>query len=86
MSTDTQSNVGTTPVRAGQGFDEQAMARWMKSNVAGFTGPLSVDQFKGGQSNPTYRLMTPAGLMFCAVSLWGSYWPGRMRSNARRRY
>ena len=59
MSTDTQANVGTTPVRAGQGFDEQAMARWMKSNVAGFTGPLSVDQFKGGQSNPTYRLMTP---------------------------
>jgi aminoglycoside phosphotransferase (APT) family kinase protein len=27
--------------------------------VAGDAGPLKVDQFKGGQSNPTYRLRTP---------------------------
>jgi aminoglycoside phosphotransferase (APT) family kinase protein len=31
----------------------------MASNVDGFDGPLSVRQFKGGQSNPTYRLTTP---------------------------
>jgi len=31
----------------------------MRGNVAGFAGPLSIEQFKGGQSNPTYKLMTP---------------------------
>jgi aminoglycoside phosphotransferase (APT) family kinase protein len=31
----------------------------MESHVAGFAGPLSVEQFKGGQSNPTYKLVTP---------------------------
>jgi aminoglycoside phosphotransferase (APT) family kinase protein len=27
--------------------------------VPGFSGPLAVEQFKGGQSNPTYKLATP---------------------------
>jgi hypothetical protein len=27
--------------------------------MSGFAGPLSVEQFKGGQSNPTYKLVTP---------------------------
>ena len=29
----------------------------------GFTGPLTVEMFKGGQSNPTYKLITPAKAM-----------------------
>ena len=33
--------------------------RWMEANVAGYAGPLEVRQFKGGQSNPTYQLITP---------------------------
>jgi aminoglycoside phosphotransferase (APT) family kinase protein len=36
----------------------------MASNVVGFSGPLTVSQFKGGQSNPTYRLDTPSGRAF----------------------
>src|SRR6201747_2225006 len=32
----------------------------MREPVAGYQGPLVVLQFKGGQSNPTYRLDTPA--------------------------
>jgi aminoglycoside phosphotransferase (APT) family kinase protein len=32
----------------------------MTEHVDGFAGPLTVSQFKGGQSNPTYRLDTPA--------------------------
>src|SRR5690606_4696277 len=32
----------------------------MRENVEGYQGPLTVLQFKGGQSNPTYRLDTPA--------------------------
>ncbi|KEQ52003.1 phosphotransferase [Sphingobium chlorophenolicum] len=52
-------NSGTTQVRAGFAFDEGALARWMEANVSGYAGPLSVEQFKGGQSNPTYKLVTP---------------------------
>ena len=52
-------NSGTTPVRAGFAFDEASLARWMADHVPGFEGPLTVEQFKGGQSNPTYKLVTP---------------------------
>ena len=40
-------------------FDEASLERFMKKNVEGFKGPLSVKKFKGGQSNPTYLLTTP---------------------------
>jgi len=54
-----EANSGTTPVREGYAFDEAALAGWMAKNVEGFSGPLSIEQFKGGQSNPTYKLVTP---------------------------
>lgn len=53
------ANAGTTAVREAYRFDEASLARWMAEHVAGFEGPLSVEQFKGGQSNPTYKLATP---------------------------
>ena len=56
---DQAANAGTTPVRDAHRFDEAALAAWMTANVEGFAGPLVVEQFKGGQSNPTYRLSTP---------------------------
>lgn len=56
---DDAANAGTTAVREGLGFDEAALAAWMSKNVADYAGPLSVAQFKGGQSNPTYKLVTP---------------------------
>lgn len=31
----------------------------MVQHVAGFEGPVTVEMFKGGQSNPTYKLITP---------------------------
>jgi len=40
-------------------FDEEALARWLAAHVDGFARPLRVSRFKGGQSNPTYRLDTP---------------------------
>lgn len=52
-----QANQGTGAVRAA--FDEAALAAWLGDHVDGFSGPLSVAQFNGGQSNPTYRLTTP---------------------------
>ncbi|MBD3677103.1 MAG: phosphotransferase family protein [Rhodobacteraceae bacterium] len=54
-----EANSGMTEVRDGFGFDEAALARWMAANVDGFEGPLAVRQFKGGQSNPTYQLVSP---------------------------
>jgi aminoglycoside phosphotransferase (APT) family kinase protein len=57
--TDTSNNIGTTPVRAGFEIDEAALTRWMSEHVDGFVGPLTIEQFKGGQSNPTFKLLTP---------------------------
>jgi aminoglycoside phosphotransferase (APT) family kinase protein len=59
VSTAADENQGTTHVRAGYGFDEAALLRWMQANIKGFAGPMAVEQFKGGQSNPTYKLVTP---------------------------
>ncbi len=51
--------VGTKPVSDKQGFDVPALSDWLDKNLVGFKGPLSVESFKGGQSNPTYKLITP---------------------------
>lgn len=51
---------GTKPVEERHRFDEASLTRWAKDHVEGFEGPLEVRQFKGGQSNPTYELVTPA--------------------------
>ncbi|MEO7815412.1 MAG: phosphotransferase family protein, partial [Sphingomicrobium sp.] len=56
----TTANSGTREVDRRLAFDVAALESWMTANVADFAGPLSVSQFKGGQSNPTYRLDTPA--------------------------
>lgn len=53
-------NSGTKPVDPRHAIDEAALAAWLEANVEGYAGPLEVRQFKGGQSNPTYQLVTPA--------------------------
>ncbi len=52
---------GTMQVQEKQRFDIAALEAWMRANVEGFQGPLEVEQFKGGQSNPTFRLTSPSG-------------------------
>jgi aminoglycoside phosphotransferase (APT) family kinase protein len=59
MST-SANNAGVMPVRDGFAFDEGSLVRWMTQHVAGFAGPLEVFEFRGGQSNPTYKLVTPS--------------------------
>ncbi len=59
MSAGAGENAGTTEVREGFSFDVAALTGWMELNVPGFAGPITVEQFKGGQSNPTYKLITP---------------------------
>ncbi len=49
--------MGTKPVSERQKFDVDALDAWMAAHVEGYAGgPLAVEQFKGGQSNPTFRL------------------------------
>ncbi len=50
--------VGDTPDHLR--FDEARLAEFLASQLPGFEGPLTVQKFKGGQSNPTYLLTTPA--------------------------
>jgi aminoglycoside phosphotransferase (APT) family kinase protein len=50
---------GTKPVEERHRIDEARLDEWMRDNVEDYRGPLTVSQFKGGQSNPTYRLDTP---------------------------
>jgi len=51
--------VGTQAVANHHAFDIAALSLWLTMNLPGFEGPLFVESFKGGQSNPTYKLSTP---------------------------
>ena len=51
--------IGTRAVSEQHAFDTAALSAWLQQNLEGFEGPLSVEMFKGGQSNPTYKLITP---------------------------
>ena len=50
---------GTREVDERYRLDEGALDAWLSAHVAGYAGPLTIRQFKGGQSNPTYELTTP---------------------------
>jgi aminoglycoside phosphotransferase (APT) family kinase protein len=54
-----EANAGTKPVAEQHAFDIAALERFLRERLDGFQGPLTVEQFKGGQSNPTYKLITP---------------------------
>ena len=51
---------GTKEVEERHRINEANLDGWMREHVEGYQGPLTVLQFKGGQSNPTYKLQTPA--------------------------
>ena len=53
---------GTRPVLAQHAFDEARLADYLHSHMPRLAaGPLQVEQFKGGQSNPTFRLTAADG-------------------------
>src|SRR5215467_15857611 len=56
---DYESNRGTRPVADAHRFDVAALERYLRANVEDFQGPIQVEQFRGGQSNPTFKLITP---------------------------
>ena len=56
--TQAQDYVGTMEVADRQRFDVAALEDYLRSRLPDFKGPLRVEQFKGGQSNPTFKLLT----------------------------
>lgn len=54
----TEANTGTREVAERLRFDTAALDHWLAEHVPGHDGPIEVSQFKGGQSNPTYRIDT----------------------------
>ena len=53
----TELFTGTMPVAERQRFDVAALEAYLRTRIDGFSGPLTVEQFKGGQSNPTFKLI-----------------------------
>ena len=51
--------IGTRAVSGSHAFDAAALGAWLAQHLEGYAGPLEVEMFKGGQSNPTYLLRTP---------------------------
>src|SRR3974377_1369538 len=56
----TDQNIGAGPVRAAHVFDVARLQEYFAAHVPEIRGALEVQQFKGGQSNPTY-LVTAGG-------------------------
>ena len=45
----------------GDGAAPAALEAWLGANVAGYQGPATLDKIAGGQSNPTFRAVSPSG-------------------------
>ncbi len=56
-----QAFVGTVVPEGADALDETKLAAWMEANVQGYQGPLTLTKFKGGQSNPTYKIAAASG-------------------------
>ena len=54
--TDQEQYAGTMPVAEKQRFDIAQLEAYMRDHVEGFSGHVEIEQFKGGQSNPTFLL------------------------------
>ena len=57
--TSTEKFTGTMDVQEKLKFPEKKLEEYLFEAIPGFEGNLSVKEFKGGQSNPTYQLVTP---------------------------
>ena len=56
--------IGTKPVEERHRFDVSSLEHYLAQHIPGLRGPLAVEQFKGGQSNPTYKVSDAAGRGF----------------------
>ncbi|WP_374419227.1 phosphotransferase family protein [Novosphingobium arvoryzae] len=53
--------VGTVEPEGADRLDEGKLSAWLEANVAGYQGPMKLTKFKGGQSNPTYKIEAASG-------------------------
>ena len=72
----TTANTGTRSGDDALRFDEAALEAWLRDHVEDFAGPLEISRFKGGQSNPTYRLAAPSGNLVLRRKPPGKLLPG----------
>lgn len=54
-----EATTDSTAIRDGFELDARVLETWLQLHVEGFQGPLTIEQFSGGQSNPTFKLITP---------------------------
>ena len=62
--TSNRSSLSQTPpvaaaVQAAEDLDRDRLRAWLEPRVEGLAGPLDLRRFAGGQSNPTYQIVTP---------------------------
>ena len=43
-------------------LDELKLAAYLEANIEGLKGPLTVEKFPGGQSNPTFKITASSGV------------------------
>ncbi|MFT3804094.1 MAG: phosphotransferase family protein [Burkholderiaceae bacterium] len=60
MTDKNEDFTGTMPIAERQRFDVGALDAYLRQHLDDYRGPLTVEQFKGGQSNPTFVLRTPS--------------------------
>ena len=60
-NSDAPEFAGTMPVPDRHQVDVQRLTDWLTAHLPGFRGPLRIQIFKGGQSNPTYLLSAASG-------------------------
>jgi aminoglycoside phosphotransferase (APT) family kinase protein len=62
MTIDAQTAfTGTVEPEGADRLDEARLTEWLAANVHGFAGPIHLTKFKGGQSNPTYKIAAASG-------------------------
>ena len=52
---------GTRPASSIADLSKTNLAAYLDSHIPGFHGPFTIEQFKGGQSNPTYLITSASG-------------------------
>jgi aminoglycoside phosphotransferase (APT) family kinase protein len=55
---------GTMPVAERNRFDNATLERYLRGKLPAFERLLDVEQFRGGQSNPTFLLTAPDGVRY----------------------
>lgn len=67
------------------GLDGDVLLNWLEAHVAGFVGPIAVEKFAGGQSNPTYRISAASGAYVLRRQPFGSLLPSAHAVNREYR-